>query len=136
MSNSERPRPTLWEFIPYAYGRRTYGKRPLPAKYQNWVREDNAGPGATRRVVFRFMLPVVILLSPFLLTHKSVGWGTAIIVTLPIFLGALYFTFVFDKYYRRATLQRNGLDPALADETIRKKSEADHLDYERRHGRA
>lgn len=136
MRNSERPRPTLLEFIPYAVGRRTYGKRPLPAKYQDWVRVDNAGPGATRRVVLRFMLPVVLLLSPFLLTHSTVGWGTAIIVTGPIFLGALYFTIVFDKSYRCATLQRHGLDPALADEAVRKKHAADHLDYEKRHGRA
>ncbi|GED99114.1 DUF5313 family protein [Gordonia crocea] len=136
MSNKERPRPSFWEFIPYAYGRRTYGKRPLPEKYRNWVREDNAGPGATRRVVLRYMFPVVLILSPFLLTHNSVGWGTAVSVTLPILLGALYFTFVFDKYYRRATLRRHGFDEALADEAVRKKYAAEHLDYERRHGRA
>ncbi|MFT4200188.1 DUF5313 family protein [Gordonia sp. (in: high G+C Gram-positive bacteria)] len=136
MSNKERPRPTFWEFIPYAYGRRTYGKRPLPEKYRDWVREDNAGPGATRRVVTRFMIPVVLLMSPFLLTARSVGWGTAIIVTLPIILGALYFCFVFDKYYRRATLRRHGFDEALADETVRQKDAAAHLEYEKRHGRA
>ncbi|QKT08535.1 DUF5313 family protein [Gordonia sp. X0973] len=136
MSNKERPRPGFWEFIPYAYGRRTYGKRPLPAKYNEWVREDNAGPGATRRVVCRFMLPVVLLMSPFLLTYRSVGWGTAIIVTLPIILGALYFCFVFDKYYRRATLRRHGFDEALADEVVRRKHAAEHLEYEKRHGRA
>ncbi len=136
MSNKERPRPPIGEYIPYALGRRTYGKRPLDEKYRDWVREDNAGPGATRRVVTRFMLPIVVLMTPFLLTSKTVGWGTAIIITMPIILGALYFSFVFDKYYRRATLRRHGFDEALADEAVRKKSEAQYLDYEKRHGRA
>jgi hypothetical protein len=135
--SNKYPRPGIGEFIPYAYGRRTYGKRPLPAKYQDWVREDNAGPGATRRVVIRFMAPVLLLLLPIgFAAYPSVGIGTAIIITMPIFLGALYFTFVFDKSYRRATLQRNGLDPALADEAVRMKHEAEYEDYERRHGRA
>nr|WP_249361951.1 DUF5313 family protein [Gordonia araii] len=126
----------MWEFIPYAYGRRTYGKRPLPARYQAWVREDNAGPGATRRVVLRFIFPVILILLPFGAAIPSVGVANTIMITLPILLGALYFTFVFDKYYRRATLQRHGLDQALADEAIRRKSAAEHLEYEKRHGRA
>lgn len=119
MSNKERPRPSFWEFIPYAYGRRTYGKRPLPAKYQAWVREDNAGSrsDAPRRLPLhasRRAHPVAVPADP-----SERRLGTAVIVTLPIFLGALYLHVRLRQHYRRATLQRNGLDPALADETVR-----------------
>ncbi|WP_194816671.1 DUF5313 family protein [Nocardia sp. XZ_19_385] len=124
---TERTTPTFTQRIGYICG------RTLPPSMSDWVRDDLTGPGATRRYLTRFLLPIVPVLCIFLLVPgpKWVGLGMMALLYLPL----VYFTIALLYVYRRHRLIKHGLDPELADSDARARNESDRLDYERRHGR-
>jgi hypothetical protein len=119
--------PGLVQRIGYIYG------ATLPASMSVWVREDLTGPGATRRYLLRFLLPVIPLLCLFLLLPGPLWMGPAMMALL--FLPLTYFTIALMYVYRRHRLSKHGLDPALAEAGQRRKDAVVRAEYERRHGR-
>ncbi|MFD0362178.1 DUF5313 family protein [Nocardia sp. GCM10030253] len=125
---AERTTPTFPQRIGYVCG------RTLPESMSEWVRNDLTGPGAARRYLMRFLLPVIPVLMLFLLVPGPKWMGLAMMALL--YLPLIYFTIALMYVYRRSRLIKHGLDPNLADSGARRRGEADRLDYERRHGRA
>ncbi|MGQ4598839.1 DUF5313 family protein [Nocardia sp. R6R-6] len=107
--------------------------RTLPESMSDWVRADLVGPGATRRYLLRFLVPVIPVLMLFLLLPGPLWMGLAMMALL--YLPLIYFTVALLYVYRRHRLIKHGLDPALADADSRSRTERERLDYERRHGR-
>ncbi|MFX0577781.1 DUF5313 family protein [Nocardia nepalensis] len=120
--------PTLPQRIGYILG------RTLPPSMSEWVLNDLTGPGAARRYLMRFLIPIIPVLMLFLLVPGPKWMGLAMMALL--YLPLIYFTAALMYVYRRSRLIKHGLDPALADAESRRRAEADRLDYERRHGRA
>ncbi len=127
-SMSERSTPTLPQRIGYICG------RTLPASMSDWVLRDLTGPGATRRYLMRFLIPVIPPLCLFLLLPGPAWMGLSMMALL--YLPLIYFTVALMYVYRRHRLIKHGLDPALADADARARAGAERLAYERRHGRA
>ncbi|WP_431966246.1 DUF5313 family protein [Nocardia sp. bgisy134] len=125
---SERTTPTFAQRIGYIWG------RTLPPAMSEWVRADLTGPGATRRYLVRILVPIIPVLSLFLLVPGPLWMGLAMMALL--YLPLIYFTVALMYVYRRHRLIKHGLDPALADADARERSAADRLAYERKHGRA
>ncbi|NKY49334.1 DUF5313 family protein [Nocardia vermiculata] len=124
---TERTTPTLAQRIRYVCG------ATLPGSMGTWVIDDLTGPGATRRYLLRILVPILVLLCLFLLLPGPLWMGAAMMALL--YLPLIYFTAALMYVYRRHRLAQHGLDPALADADRRRRAEADHLAYERRHGR-
>lgn len=105
--------------------------RTLPARYSDWVLTDLTGPGATRRYLVRMCAPIVLVLLLFLLIPGPLWMGAAMAALL--FLPLTYFTVALTYVFRRKRLAEHGLDPALADIDVRRRTEAERIAYERRH---
>ncbi|WP_280234380.1 DUF5313 family protein [Nocardia cyriacigeorgica] len=105
----------------------------LPASMHQWVIDDLTGPGAARRYLTRFLLPIIPPLCLFLLIPGPLWMGLSMMALL--YLPLIYFTVALMYVYRRNRLVKHGLDPALADSREREKSAAERDAYERRHGR-
>ncbi|MBF6356816.1 DUF5313 family protein [Nocardia higoensis] len=125
---SERTTPTLVQRIGYICG------KTLPASMSDWVLDDVTGPGATRRYLTRFLVPILPVLCLFLLLPGPAWMGLSMMALL--YLPLIYFTIALMYVYRRHRLIKHGLDPSLADAEARARGRAERLDYERRHGRA
>ncbi|MFE7798512.1 DUF5313 family protein [Nocardia sp. NPDC057440] len=125
---AERTTPTFPQRIGYVCG------RTLPASMSDWVRDDLTGPGAARRYLTRFLLPVIPVLMLFLLVPGPKWMGLAMMALL--YLPLIYFTIALMYVYRRSRLIKHGLDPSLADSETRRRGAAERQAYERRHGRA
>ena len=54
-----RTKPSFFQLVGYCLGKR------LPDSMLDWVRNDLAGPGATRRLMLRVLVPAVLILAPF-----------------------------------------------------------------------
>ncbi|MGW0178566.1 DUF5313 family protein [Nocardia sp. NPDC003345] len=108
--------------------------RTLPSEYSDWVLEDLTGPGATRRYLFRMLVPIVLVLLPFLLVPGPLWIGLSMMGLL--LLPLIYFTVALTYVFRRNRLVKHGMDPELADIDVRRRAEAERLAYESRHGRA
>ncbi|CAN5376677.1 DUF5313 domain-containing protein [soil metagenome] len=121
-----RTSPNLWQYIRYSYGGQ------LPNSMREWVRNDLAGKGATRRMMVRVFIPAVLILLPFwfipttLYVHLS--------MTVPILIPFVYFSHALNKVWRRHMLRVHGLDPALVDELSRKKNAHIHQAYIDKYG--
>ncbi|MGX1804763.1 DUF5313 family protein [Nocardia sp. NPDC055321] len=124
---SERRTPTPSQCLGYICG------RTLPPAMAPWVLRDLTGPGATRRYLFRVLVPVIPFLCLFLLVPGPPWMGPAMMALL--YLPLIYFTVALLYVYRRNRLIRHGLDPALADSDRRRRESADRRAYEQRHGR-
>lgn len=108
--------------------------RTLPPEYSDWVLADLTGPGATRRYLTRMLVPIVLVLSLFLLVPGPLWIGASMMALLALPL--IYFTVALTYVFRRNRLVKHGLDPALADIDVRRRAEAERMAYEQRHGRA
>ncbi|MFD4459404.1 DUF5313 family protein [Nocardia sp. NPDC058480] len=124
MSNST---PNLWQRVRYITG------GTLPASMADWVLADLTGPGATRRYLMRFLLPVLPMLCLFLLVPGPLWIGLSMIALL--YLPLLYFTVALVYVYRRHRLVSHGFDPELANEAERRRAEVERVAYESRHHR-
>jgi hypothetical protein len=126
MADSSRSTPTAWQYVRYSYGAR------LPNSMRDWVRNDLAGKGATRRMMVRVFIPAVLILIPFwfipttLYVHLS--------MTLPILIPFVYFSHALNKVWRRHMLRVHGLNPDLVDELSRKKNAHVHQAYIDKYG--
>jgi hypothetical protein len=119
-------KPTLWQRIGYAYGRR------LPDSMRDWVARDLAGEGAIRRHMIRWAIPPLLVLAPFWLLPASLYVHTE--MTVPLYIWALLITLALNKVWRRHRLAVHGLDPNLVDVLNRQKQARMHEDYVRRYG--
>ena len=119
-------RPTFWQRITYAYGRR------LPDHLREWVRQDLTDDGAVRRHMIRYAIPPIFVLAPLWLLPASVYVHSE--MTLPIYFWALVMAFVLNKVWRRYRLSQHGLDPNLIDEVLRQKQSQMHDRYVERFG--
>lgn len=124
---SDATRPNFAQRIRYTIG------GTLPDSMQDWVRNDLTGPGATRRYLLRFLVPMFLVLLLFLLIPGPMWMRWAMIALL--YLPLCYFAVALMYVYRRHRLASHGLDPALADAAARQRAESDRRDYEQRHGR-
>ncbi|MFD3701881.1 DUF5313 family protein [Nocardia sp. NPDC058658] len=124
MSN---PTPNLWQRVRYVTG------GTLPPSMTDWVLADLTGPGATRRYLMRFLLPVLPVLCLFLLVPGPLWIGLSMMALL--YLPLVYFTVALVYVYRRHRLASHGLDPELADEPARRRADAERIAYESRHHR-
>ena len=126
-NNSAGPaKPNAWQYLRYIYGGR------LPDSMRDWVRNDLAGKGATRRMMVRMFIPAFFVMLPFwfipttLYVHLS--------MTLPILIPFVYFSHALNKVWRRHMLRVHGLDTSLVDEISRKKNAHVHEAYIERYG--
>ncbi|WP_445165435.1 DUF5313 family protein [Mycolicibacterium sp. Dal123E01] len=119
-------RPTPWQRITYAYGRR------LPDALRSWVVQDLTGDGAVRRHMIRYAIPPLLVLAPLWLLPASVYVHAE--MTIPIYLWALAMASALNKVWRRHRLAQHGLDPNLIDEVIRRKDAPMHDRYAERYG--
>ncbi|MCX4095492.1 DUF5313 family protein [Nocardia sp. alder85J] len=121
------PIPTPMQRMRYVLG------ATLPPSMSEWVVRDLTGPGAARRYLLRFMVPVLPVLCLFLLVPGPLWMGLAMMALL--YIPLIYFTIALMYVYRRARLVKHGLDPALADAGERQRAAAERAAYELRHGR-
>ncbi|MBL1080030.1 DUF5313 family protein [Nocardia sp. 2] len=124
---TERSTPTFAQRVRYIAG------GTLPVSMSQWVIRDLTGPGAARRYLLRFLVPIFPPLCLFLLVPGPLWMGAGMMALL--YLPLIYFTVALMYVYRRARLVKHGLDPALADHRERERAAADRAAYERRHGR-
>ncbi|MGC4993146.1 DUF5313 family protein [Nocardia salmonicida] len=125
MSNST---PNLWQRVRYLTG------GTLPPSMADWVLADLTGPGATRRYLMRFLLPVLPVLCLFLLVPGPLWIGLSMMALL--YLPLVYFTVALVYVYRRHRLVSHGFDPELANEAERRRAEVERVAYESRHHRS
>jgi hypothetical protein len=127
MSNdTARRKPNFWQYIGYCYGRR------LPDSMRDWVRNDLAGPGATRRMMIRVFIPAFLIVAPLWLIPTTLDVHLS--MTLPILIPFVYFSHALNKVWRRHMLRKHGLDPSLVDELKRKRDAHIHQAYIEKYG--
>ena len=118
--------PNAWQYLRYIYGGR------LPDSMRDWVRNDLAGKGATRRMMVRMFIPALVVMLPFWFIPTTLDVHLS--MTLPILIPFIYFSHALNKVWRRHMLRVHGLDPSLVDEISRKKNAHIHQAYIARHG--
>ncbi|MFC4374499.1 DUF5313 family protein [Nocardia halotolerans] len=119
--------PNLWQRLRYITG------ATLPPSMSDWVLADLTGPGATRRYLARFLLPVLPLLCLFLLVPGPLWIGLSMMALL--YLPLIYFTVALVYVYRRHRLVSHGFAPELAFAAEQRRADADRAAYEQRHPR-
>ncbi|BBZ34206.1 DUF5313 domain-containing protein [Mycolicibacterium confluentis] len=124
MSDARTPNP--WQYIKYSYGGR------LPDTMSDWVRNDLAGRGATRRMMVRMFIPAFVIVMPFWLIPTTLDVHLS--MTVPILIPFVYFSHALNKVWRRHMLRVHNLDPGLVDEISRQKKAHVHRAYEERYG--
>lgn len=125
-SESTATTPGAWQYITYSYG------RVLPDSMRDWVRNDLAGKGATRRTVVRVIVPALCVLAPFWLIPTTLYLHAS--MTLPIFIPFVYFAHALNKVWRRHRLLQHSLDPNLVDALARQRDADIHRGYAERYG--
>ena len=123
---TERTKPNLFQLIGYCMNRR------LPDSMLDWVRNDLTGPGATRRVMLRVLIPAVLILIPFWFVPTDIV--TRASMTIPILIPFIYFSHALNKIWRKHMLRAHGLDPHLIDKIQREKDADKHQSYIERFG--
>jgi hypothetical protein len=107
--------------------------RSLPGEMRDWVREDILGPGAARRYLLRWNLPIIPLLLLFLLIPGPVWIPVAMMLLL--LLPWIYFSVALMPVWQRHRLQQHGMSPELLSAKARVRADREREDYERRFGR-
>lgn len=125
-NNIARTKPNAWQYLRYIYGGR------LPDSMRDWVRNDLAGKGATRRMMVRMFIPALIVMVPFWFIPTTLDVHLS--MTLPILIPFVYFSHALNKVWRRHMLRVHGLDPGLVDEVSREKNAHIHQAYIERYG--
>lgn len=107
--------------------------RTLPTEMREWVRDDIVGPGAARRYLLRWNLPLIPFLLLFLLIPGPVWMPLSMMLLL--LLPWIYFSVALMPIWQRHRLQQHGFDPALLSAKARARADRERADYERRFGR-
>lgn len=120
-------KPNVVQYVKYVCG------GTLPPSLQDWVRADLVGPGATRRYLIRGVIPLVPLLTLFLLIPgpRWIIFAMMLLLLIPY----VYFLVALTYVYRRHRLLSHGLDPALLSQRETQRRRREREDYERRFGR-
>ncbi|MEX7468741.1 DUF5313 domain-containing protein [Mycobacterium adipatum] len=121
-----RTKPSFFQLVGYCLGKR------LPDSMLDWVRNDLAGPGATRRLMLRVLVPAVLVLAPFWLIPTTLYVHLS--MTVPILIPFVYFSHALNKIWRRHMLRVHGLNPSLVDALARERDAAKHQSYVDRFG--
>ena len=125
-SPTGRTTPTALQYVGYCYGKR------LPSSMRQWVADDLAGPGATRRMMVRMLVPALLILTPFWIVPMSLYLHLS--TTLPILIPFVFFSHALNKVWRRHMLRKHGLDPALVDYRNRQRDAHIHDAYAEKYG--
>lgn len=107
--------------------------RALPAEYQQWVHDDIVNPGATRRYMLRWNLPLIPFLLLFFLVPGPIWMPISMMLLL--LLPWAYFAVALMPVWQRHRLQQHGLSPELVGTKARMRAERERAAYERRFGR-
>lgn len=121
-----RTKPNALEYVGYCYGRR------LPNSMREWVENDLTGPGATRRMMLRVLVPALLILAPFWLVPTTLYVHLS--MTVPILIPFVYFSHALNKVWRRHMLRVHGLSPALVDVRARIRDAHIHQAYVDKYG--
>ena len=97
-----RTTPTPVQRIRYICG------QSLPAPLTDWVLADLTGPGATRRYLLRFLVPVIAPLCLLLLLPGPLWMHLSMMGLL--YIPLVYFTVALLYVYRRHRLIQHGLE--------------------------
>ena len=119
-------KPNVLQYIGYCYGKR------LPNSMRQWVADDLAGPGATRRMMLRMVVPAVLILTPFWIVPMSLYLHLS--TTLPILIPFIFFSHALNKVWRRHMLRKHGLDTSLVDFRNRQRDAHIHDAYAEKYG--
>jgi hypothetical protein len=119
-------KPSLLQYIGYCYGKR------LPNSMRQWVADDLAGPGATRRMMMRMVVPAVLILTPFWIVPMSLYLHLS--TTVPILIPFIFFSHALNKVWRRHMLRKHGLDTSLVDYRNRQRDAHIHDAYAEKYG--
>ena len=119
-------KPNVLQYIGYCYGKR------LPNSMRQWVADDLAGPGATRRMMTRMFVPAVLILTPFWIVPMSLYLHLS--TTLPILIPFIFFSHALNKVWRRHMLRKHGLDTSLVDFRNRQRDAHIHDAYAEKYG--
>ncbi|WP_374474153.1 DUF5313 domain-containing protein [Williamsia sp. DF01-3] len=122
---SEADRPAFFQYVKYCYGAK------LPDSMSEWVANDQAGPGATRRMITRWAIPCILLLAPMFFVDASIY--VRLNMTVPIFLPYVMFSIALNRVYRRHRLAQHGLDPDLVNAIARKRDAHLYEAYEQKY---
>ena len=125
-SPAGRTTPNLLQYVGYCYGKR------LPSSMRQWVADDLAGPGATRRMMIRMFIPAVLILTPFWIVPMSLYMHLS--TTLPILIPFVFFSHALNKVWRRHMLRKHGLDTSLVDYRNRQRDAHIHDAYAEKYG--
>lgn len=127
VSNEAGPaKPSVLQYIGYCYGKR------LPNSMRQWVADDLAGPGATRRMMLRMVVPAVLILTPFWIVPMSLYLHLS--TTVPILIPFIFFSHALNKVWRRHMLRKHGLDTSLVDYRNRQRDAHIHDAYAEKYG--
>ena len=127
VSNEAGPaKPNLVQYIGYCYGKR------LPNSMRQWVADDLAGPGATRRMMLRMVEPAVLILTPFWIVPMSLYLHLS--TTVPILIPFIFFSHALNKVWRRHMLRKHGMDTSLVDYRNRQRDAHIHDAYAEKYG--
>jgi hypothetical protein len=127
VSNEAGPaKPSVLQYIGYCYGKR------LPDSMRQWVADDLAGPGATRRMMMRMVVPAVLILTPFWIVPMSLYLHLS--TTVPILIPFIFFSHALNKVWRRHMLRKHGLDTSLVDYRNRQRDAHIHDAYAEKYG--
>ena len=127
VSNEAGPaKPGVLKYIGYCYGKR------LPDSMRQWVADDLAGPGATRRMMLRMVVPAVLILTPFWIVPMSLYLHLS--TTVPILIPFIFFSHALNKVWRRHMLRKHGLDTSLVDYRNRQRDAHIHDAYAEKYG--
>jgi hypothetical protein len=119
-------KPNVLQYIAYCYGKR------LPNSMRQWVADDLAGPGATRRMMLRMVVPAVLILTPFWIVPMSLYLHLS--TTVPILIPFIFFSHALNKVWRRHMLRKHGLDTSLVDFRNRQRDAHIHDAYAEKYG--
>lgn len=125
-SDSGRTKPNVLQYIGYCYGKR------LPNSMRQWVADDLAGPGATRRMMLRMLVPAVLILTPFWIIPMSLYLHVS--TTVPILIPFVFFSHALNKVWRRHMLRKHGIDTSLVDYRNRQRDAHIHDAYAEKYG--
>ena len=127
-ANRTRTRPTVWQWIGYAFG------RTLDDDLRDWVRRDLLGRNFYIRHLVRGMVPFLPIFAVFMM-FPGPWWLRAQMVALAAVLGLIYCAAYMDQN-RRHRLGKHGIDPDLLPESRRRQAVADRAAYEAIYGRS
>jgi hypothetical protein len=96
------------------------------------VENDLTGPGATRRMMLRVLVPALLILAPFWLVPTTLYVHLS--MTVPILIPFVYFSHALNKVWRRHMLRVHGLSPALVDAQARIRDAHIHQAYIDKYG--